>query len=93
MITEERLVGHIDQIDSTLHFETREILESWDKQIQSLCFQVDILVKAIRGLVSIVTSHGTMGGVQSSNEYLDSSRYYTIPTDGIKLHRTRSLLR
>ena len=41
MITEERLVGHIDQIDSTLHFETREILESWDKQIQSLCFQVD----------------------------------------------------
>ncbi|XP_023324585.1 COP9 signalosome complex subunit 4-like [Eurytemora carolleeae] len=47
MITEERLVGHIDQIDSTLHFETREILESWDKQIQSLCFQVNNVLDKI----------------------------------------------
>ena len=40
MITEERLQGNIDQIDSTVHFETKEALDSWDKQIQSLCFQV-----------------------------------------------------
>ena len=32
--------GHIDQIDSTVHFETRQMLDTWDKQIQSLCFQV-----------------------------------------------------
>ena len=32
--------GHIDQIDSVVHFETRQMLDTWDKQIQSLCFQV-----------------------------------------------------
>jgi len=44
MISEGRLQGHIDQIDSTVHFETREILDSWDKQIQSLCFQVNSVI-------------------------------------------------
>ncbi len=38
--TMEPLKGHIDQIDSTVHFETRQMLDTWDKQIQSLCFQV-----------------------------------------------------
>ena len=33
--------GHIDQIDSVVHFETRQMLDTWDKQIQSLCFQVE----------------------------------------------------
>jgi COP9 signalosome complex subunit 4 len=47
MITEERLVGHIDQIDSTLHFETKHVLESWDKQIQALCFQVNNVLDKI----------------------------------------------
>ena len=28
------------QIDSVVHFETRKMLDNWDKQIQSLCFQV-----------------------------------------------------
>jgi len=44
MISEGRLQGHIDQIDSTVHFETREVLDSWDKQIQSLCFQVNSVI-------------------------------------------------
>ena len=43
MITEGRMNGHIDQIDSVVHFETRQMLDSWDKQIQSLCFQVTTL--------------------------------------------------
>jgi len=47
MITEERLQGHIDQIDSTVHFETKEMLDSWDKQIQSLCFQVNSVIDKI----------------------------------------------
>ena len=40
MITEGRMNGYIDQIDSIVHFETRETLPQWDKQIQSLCYQV-----------------------------------------------------
>ena len=40
MISEERMQGHIDQIDSTVHFESRQVLQTWDDQIQSLCFQV-----------------------------------------------------
>lgn len=47
MISEERLQGHIDQIDSTVHFETRQMLDTWDKQIQSLCFQVNSIIESI----------------------------------------------
>jgi len=47
MITEERMVGHIDQIDSVVHFERRQILDSWDKQIQSLCVQVNTIIDKI----------------------------------------------
>uniref|UniRef100_A0A8D0CR49 COP9 signalosome complex subunit 4 n=1 Tax=Sander lucioperca TaxID=283035 RepID=A0A8D0CR49_SANLU len=48
MITEGRMNGFIDQIDSIVHFETREALPTWDKQIQSLCFQVNNLLEKIR---------------------------------------------
>ncbi|KAA0703771.1 COP9 signalosome complex subunit 4 [Triplophysa tibetana] len=47
MITEGRMNGFIDQIDSIVHFETREPLPTWDKQIQSLCFQVNNLLEKI----------------------------------------------
>lgn len=47
MITEGRLLGYIDQIDSIVHFETREVLDSWDKQIQHLCFQVNNTIDKI----------------------------------------------
>jgi len=47
MITENRLLGYIDQIDSIVHFETREVLDSWDKQIQHLCFQVNNVIDKI----------------------------------------------
>lgn len=47
MITEGRMNGYIDQIDSIVHFETREVLPSWDKQIQSLCFQVNNIIEKI----------------------------------------------
>ena len=45
MISEERMQGHIDQIDSTVHFESRQVLQTWDDQIQSLCFQVKTFLK------------------------------------------------
>ncbi|XP_063243981.1 COP9 signalosome complex subunit 4 [Bacillus rossius redtenbacheri] len=47
MITESRMNGHIDQIDSIVHFETREVLPTWDKQIQSLCYQVNQIIEKI----------------------------------------------
>lgn len=48
MITEGRMNGHIDQIDSIVHFESQDALPSWDKQIQSLCVQVNDLVEKIK---------------------------------------------
>ncbi|XP_074647483.1 COP9 signalosome complex subunit 4-like isoform X2 [Tubulanus polymorphus] len=47
MISESRMNGCIDQIDSTVHFETREPLPNWDKQIQSLCVQVNNIIEKI----------------------------------------------
>lgn len=69
MITESRMNGYIDQIDSIVHFESklinigydkkkfhyfnlmfslaREILPTWDKQIQSLCYQVNQIIEKI----------------------------------------------
>jgi len=50
MISEGRMQGHIDQIDSTVHFESRQVLETWDNQIENLCFQVNSIIDKI-GLV------------------------------------------
>lgn len=47
MISEGRMQGHIDQIDTTVHFETRQVLETWDKQIENLCFQVNSIIDKI----------------------------------------------
>ncbi|XP_041363453.1 COP9 signalosome complex subunit 4-like [Gigantopelta aegis] len=47
MITEERMNGCVDQIASIVHFEARETLPTWDKQIQSLCFQVNNIIEKI----------------------------------------------
>ena len=47
MISEGRMAGHIDQIETTVHFESRQVLESWDSQIKSLCFQVNSVVDKI----------------------------------------------
>merc|ERR1711962_1543663 len=48
MISEGRMQGHIDQIDSTVHFERRQMLDNWDKQIQSLCHQVNSVIDKIQ---------------------------------------------
>ena len=47
MISEGRMQGHIDQIDSIVHFEKRQVLETWDNQIQSLCFRVNSIIDKI----------------------------------------------
>ncbi|RZF43818.1 hypothetical protein LSTR_LSTR006359 [Laodelphax striatellus] len=50
MITEGRMNGYIDQIDSIVHFETRDVLPAWDKQIQSLCYQVNQIIERITSI-------------------------------------------
>ncbi|WAQ96812.1 CSN4-like protein [Mya arenaria] len=47
MITESRMNGYIDQIDSIVHFECRETLPTWDRQIQGVCFQVNNIIEKI----------------------------------------------
>merc|ERR1712240_673534 len=33
-----------ERIETTVHFESRQVLESWDSQIESLCFQVNSVI-------------------------------------------------
>lgn len=47
MISEGRMNGYIDQIDSTVNFESHDVLPNWDKQIQNLCLQVSLVVQKI----------------------------------------------
>ncbi len=47
MITEGRMHGHINQIDSIVHFESRGAIETWDSQIQGLCFLVNGIIEKI----------------------------------------------
>jgi len=47
MISEDRMQGRIDQIESTVHFESRQVLQGWDEQIQSVCGQVNNIIEKI----------------------------------------------
>jgi len=47
MICEGRMTGHIDQIRSILHFESREMLPLFDKQIQGICLQIGTIMDKI----------------------------------------------
>lgn len=47
MITEGRLSGFVDQIDSIVQFESPEVLPSWNGQIQELCLQVNSIIEKI----------------------------------------------
>lgn len=48
MISEERMNGFIDQIGSIVHFGTPECLPTWDKQMQTLCTQVNSIIEKIQ---------------------------------------------
>ncbi len=39
--------GHINQIDSIVHFESRGAIETWDDQIQNVCFLVNGIIDKI----------------------------------------------
>lgn len=50
MISEERMKGYIDQINSIIHFESEKKVESrtLDKQIQMVCTQVNTIIDKIQ---------------------------------------------
>lgn len=48
MISEERMNGFIDQIGSIVHFGTPQCLPTWDKQMQTLCTQVNTVIEKIQ---------------------------------------------
>jgi len=50
MISEGRLNGYIDQISSFVHFGKPECLPSWDKQMQTLCTQVNTIIEKIQNV-------------------------------------------
>jgi len=47
MISEKRLEGRIDQVDSLVLFHKSKILETWDEQIQSICGTVNDIIDKI----------------------------------------------
>jgi len=47
MITEGRMNGHVDQLDSIVHFEAQESLPAWDRSIESLCMSLNHCVDKI----------------------------------------------
>ncbi|CAF0898421.1 unnamed protein product [Brachionus calyciflorus] len=48
MISEERMNGYIDQIGSIVHFGAPQCLQSWNKQMQNLCTQVNLVIEKIQ---------------------------------------------
>jgi len=50
MITEDRMQGYVDQLDSVVHFAAPDVLPAWDRQIQSLCEQVNAVVEKIAAI-------------------------------------------
>jgi len=47
MISEGRMNGSIDQINSVVHFESKDILVNFDEQIQKTCTQVNNIIEKI----------------------------------------------
>ena len=54
MISEDRMDGRIDQIDTILYFEHSEAIVRWDDQISWLCEDVNSVVS------EIVSKYGTV---------------------------------
>lgn len=48
MISEGRLSGFVDQIESVLHFQASEQLAQWDRRIESFCVQVNQILDKIQ---------------------------------------------
>jgi hypothetical protein len=50
MISEGRLSGFVDQIESVLHFQASEQLAQWDRRIESFCVQVNQVLDKIQAV-------------------------------------------
>jgi COP9 signalosome complex subunit 4 len=47
MIGENRLKGKVDQIDGYVDFDVPSAITAWDKQLSTICTEVDALVNAL----------------------------------------------
>lgn len=45
MISEGRMEGSIDQVESYVHFKSQKLLPTWDKKIESLCYHVNHIIE------------------------------------------------
>ncbi|KAI6651908.1 COP9 signalosome complex subunit 4 isoform X2 [Oopsacas minuta] len=48
MISEQRMIGSIDQIDSKLEFHGSNSLDCWDEHISSICREVNVVLEMVR---------------------------------------------
>ena len=47
MISEERMIGSVDQINSTLEFKASNNLDSWDEHMRCICKEVNFIVEKL----------------------------------------------
>ncbi|KAL4141928.1 hypothetical protein QTP88_004474 [Uroleucon formosanum] len=45
MISEGRMEGSIDQVESYVHFKSQKLLPTWDKKIEALCYHVNHIIE------------------------------------------------
>jgi hypothetical protein len=51
MIREERIPGHLDQIEGMVHFDSKDVLQVFDEEILKLCSEVNHIIEKIKVVV------------------------------------------
>ncbi|CAF1439689.1 unnamed protein product, partial [Didymodactylos carnosus] len=82
MISEGRLSGFVDQIESVLHFQAREQLALWDRRIESFCVQVNQVLDKLYSVHPEWCSRmmGTIEQQMNVGETIDGLRTTTTTT-------------
>lgn len=51
MIRDERIQGHLNQIEKMVYFDSKDVLQLFDKEILHLCSDINIVIEKIRKVV------------------------------------------
>ena len=51
MIRDERIQGHLNQIEGTVHFDSKDVLQLFDEEILKLCSEVNDIIEKIKNVV------------------------------------------
>eukprot|EP00898_Chlorokybus_atmophyticus_P003583 jgi/Chlat1/4225/Chrsp27S04247 len=76
MISQDRIRGSIDQVESLVHFEKDvEELMQWDQQIQSVCFALNSILDAMakKGLIPAAAAGSAAAGPSTSQGSMRTS--------------------